>query len=221
MAVPIQLGVFLTLREAVEWLELGHAYEQIARHPREALAADRASRNKREHTRNRGKLPFTPLLFLCRIRQSPHANPVYCVRRATTWMASMPIARIFGRRWQLPFLWPCSASNLAQPRRTRGETVPRRLGVWQPAAFEHCPRDCCHCPGSQDHLVPVAVCAADAGSHGRNVYRFGIHLSGTLADPAQPGPAGTATFADHRFEHLCPTAYLAKTIGGARWDSCD
>lgn len=30
LAVPIAMGVFLTLREAVEWLELGHAYEQIA-----------------------------------------------------------------------------------------------------------------------------------------------------------------------------------------------
>jgi hypothetical protein len=30
LAVPIDMGVFLTLREAVEWLELGHAYEQIA-----------------------------------------------------------------------------------------------------------------------------------------------------------------------------------------------
>jgi hypothetical protein len=24
------MGIFLTLREGVEWLELGHAYEQIA-----------------------------------------------------------------------------------------------------------------------------------------------------------------------------------------------
>lgn len=30
LAVPIKMGVFLTLREAVDWLELGHAYEQIA-----------------------------------------------------------------------------------------------------------------------------------------------------------------------------------------------
>lgn len=30
MAVPIRMGTFLTLREAVDWLELGHAYEQIA-----------------------------------------------------------------------------------------------------------------------------------------------------------------------------------------------
>lgn len=30
LAVPIDMGIFLTLREAVEWLELGHAYEQIA-----------------------------------------------------------------------------------------------------------------------------------------------------------------------------------------------
>ncbi len=30
LAVPIAMGVFLTLREAVEWLGLGHAYEQIA-----------------------------------------------------------------------------------------------------------------------------------------------------------------------------------------------
>lgn len=30
LAVPIEMGVFLTLHEAVEWLELGHAYEQIA-----------------------------------------------------------------------------------------------------------------------------------------------------------------------------------------------
>jgi hypothetical protein len=29
LAVPIDFGVFLTLREAVDWLELGHAYEQI------------------------------------------------------------------------------------------------------------------------------------------------------------------------------------------------
>ncbi len=30
LAVPIDMGIFLTLREAVEWLELGHAYAQIA-----------------------------------------------------------------------------------------------------------------------------------------------------------------------------------------------
>lgn len=30
LAVPIEMGIFLTLREAVDWLELGHAYEQIA-----------------------------------------------------------------------------------------------------------------------------------------------------------------------------------------------
>jgi hypothetical protein len=30
LAVPIEMGIFLTLREAAEWLELGHAYEQIA-----------------------------------------------------------------------------------------------------------------------------------------------------------------------------------------------
>ena len=30
LAVPIDMGVFLTLREAVEWLELGHVYDQIA-----------------------------------------------------------------------------------------------------------------------------------------------------------------------------------------------
>lgn len=30
LAVPIEMGTFLTLREAVEWLELDHAYEQIA-----------------------------------------------------------------------------------------------------------------------------------------------------------------------------------------------
>ena len=30
LAVPIEMSVFLTLREAVEWLELNHAYEQVA-----------------------------------------------------------------------------------------------------------------------------------------------------------------------------------------------
>lgn len=30
LAVPIEMGIFLTLHEAVEWLDLGHAYPQIA-----------------------------------------------------------------------------------------------------------------------------------------------------------------------------------------------